>query len=87
MVRSSFTVAAIAAPALKTINLPKDLVMKPAAAQIQCVADLNRHHFDERDGELPLFGEILGYGFVNAYDGRIRFDTAGKSSSPSAGTS
>jgi hypothetical protein len=42
VVRSSFTVAAIAAPALKIIALPEDLKTEPKAAQIQYVAELIR---------------------------------------------
>jgi hypothetical protein len=77
VVRSSFTVAAIAAPALKTISLPEGLITKPESAQVQYVADLVRRHFNERGGKLSLFGEIIGYRFVSAYDESIRLDVAG----------
>jgi len=76
-VQSSFTVAAIAAPALKTIRLPEGLGTKPESEQIQHVADLIRAHFNEHSGKLSLFGDIIGYRFVNAYNESIRLDTAG----------
>jgi len=66
-VRSSFTVAAIVAPALKTIRLPEGLGAKPESEQIQHVTDLIRAHFNEHGGKLSLFGDIIGYRFVNTY--------------------
>jgi hypothetical protein len=77
VVQSSFTVAAIVAPALKTISLPEGFATKPESTQTQDVAELIRAHFDERGGKLPLFGPIIGYRFVSAYDQSIRFDVAG----------
>ena len=76
-VQSSFTVAAIAAPALKTISLPDNLIRKPKSAQIRYVADLIPRHFRERNGALSIFGDIVGYRFVSAYDESIRLDAAG----------
>jgi hypothetical protein len=77
VVQSSFTVAGIVAPALKMIRLPEGFIAEPESVQIQYVADLVRQHFAERHGELPLFGEIVGYRFVSAYDESIRLDVAG----------
>jgi len=77
VVRSSLTVAAIAAPALKTISLPEDLITTPESAQIEYVAELIRAHFGERRGKLSLFGDIVGYRFINAYNESVRFDTGG----------
>jgi hypothetical protein len=77
VVRSSFTVAAIAAPAVKTIRLPEGLVAEPESEQIQFVAELIRAHLNERGGKLSLFGDIVGYRFVCAYDESIQLDTTG----------
>ena len=77
LVQSSFTVAAIVAPALKMINLPDTLITEPRSAQIQIVSDLVRRHYVVRQGKLPLFGPIIGYRFVSAYDESIRLDVAG----------
>jgi hypothetical protein len=74
VVRSSFTVAA---PALKTISLPEDLAIAPESAQLEYVAELIRARFGERGGKLSLFGDIVGYRFINAYNESIRFDTGG----------
>ena len=59
-VQSSFTVAAIVAPALKLISLPDGLIAKPESAQIEYVADLIRTHFNAHGGALSLFGSIIG---------------------------
>lgn len=85
--RSSFTVAAIAAPALKTISLPDDLSAKPALDQLQFIADLIRRHFDDHGGKLPLFVEILGYRFVNTTTRASGSTPPEISSNASAGTS
>ncbi len=77
VVQSSFTVAGIVAPALKTIRLPEGLVTEPESAQIQMVSNLVRRHYADRQGKLPLFGEIVGYRFIRAYEESIRLDVAG----------
>jgi hypothetical protein len=77
VVRSSFTVAAIAAPALKTIALPENLPTKPESRHIQYLAEFIREHFAGCGGTLPLFGPIVGYRFVNQYDQSILFDSVG----------
>jgi hypothetical protein len=76
-VQSSFTVAAIVAPALKTIRLPADLTTKPESDQVRYVSEVIRQHFADRGGKLPLFGDIIGYRFINSYDESFRFDTRG----------
>ena len=85
VVQSSFTVAAIVAPALKTIRLPESFIAEPGSAQIQYVSDLVRAHFDGRGGKLSLFGPIIGYRYVNAYDQSIRLDVAGNVIEPVTG--
>ena len=76
-VQSSFTVAGIVAPALKTVRLPENLITEPESTQMEYVTELVRAHFHDRTGTLTLFGEIVGYRFVGSYDDSIRFDTAG----------
>jgi hypothetical protein len=77
VLQSSFTVASLVAPALKLINLPEALATKPESEQLRIVSDLVRQHYGERHGELPLFGNIVGYRFVRTYDASIRLDVAG----------
>jgi len=77
VLQSSFTVAALVAPSLKFIRLPEDLATKPESEQIRIVSDLVRQHYTDRQGKLPLFGPIIGYRFIRAYDESIRFDVAG----------
>ena len=77
VVQSSFTVTGIVAPALKVIRLPGGLITEPESAQIQYVAELVRAHFLEHAGKLSLFGSIVGYRFIRAYDETIRLDVSG----------
>jgi hypothetical protein len=77
VVQSSFTVAGIVAPALKMIRLPEGLFTEPESAQVQMVSDLVRRHYADRQGKLSLFGDIVGYRFVSAYDESIRLDVSG----------
>jgi hypothetical protein len=76
-VQSSFTVAAIAAPSLKFIHVPEAWSALPEPEQLYIVSDLVRQHYADRLGELSLFGSIVGYRFVSAYDESIRFDVGG----------
>jgi hypothetical protein len=78
VLQSSFTVAAIVAPSLKFIPVPEGLDTLPEPEQLRIVADVVRRHYTDRQGKLPLFGEIVGYRFVAAYDASIRLDIAGQ---------
>jgi len=77
VLQSSFTVAALVAPSLKTIRLPEGLGTLSEPEQLRIVADLVRQHYADRQGKLPLFGDIVGYRFIRAYDASIRLDVAG----------